>query len=113
MDLICTGNRDTPFVDYKTYPKMCFGCFNVPKTEEQLCDLEGNLVECRELPYSPKHLFTPEQLFSIGAVSTKEEAKQCVIGVKEAIKRAKISKKTPVLKPPSDARTYLNPNNGD
>src|SRR5271157_1819252 len=77
MDLICTGYKNTLFVDYQYHPKMCFGCFHVPKTERQIYDEEGNLVESVELPFGPKHLRRASELVNLGCVSTREEAVRC------------------------------------
>ena len=99
MDLYCTGNRNTPFVDGKTYPKLCFGCFYVPKTEKEVYNEEGSVVDIIELGYGPAHLHTAKELLDLGPAETMVQARRCVAGVRAAIKMSKVKKKTKFTKP--------------
>ncbi len=58
MDLYVTSHRSTPFVDNNNYPKMCFGCYNVPRTQRQKYKEEGYIIEDAILEYSMKNLNT-------------------------------------------------------
>jgi hypothetical protein len=87
-DYYATAHRNKPFVDDRTYPKMCFTCYQVPKTQEQVYARDGSVTEIVQLPYSHKMLHTPEELVEIGSADSLEEAKKSVRAVKEAIKSA-------------------------
>jgi len=102
MDLYCTGHRRLPFVDNKCYDKMCFGCYHTPKTEKQIYNKDGEIEEVKILPFCYKHLHTATDLYEMGACDTKAQAKKCIAGVRAAIKQAKLPRKPPVLKKPSD-----------
>ena len=96
MDLCVTCHKTKPFIDNKMYPQMCFGCYNTPKISDQKYDENGYIKEEIDLEYSRKNLHTPEELFFMGSVSSLEEAKKCVRGVKklEINKDSKIKNKT-------------------
>lgn len=87
MDLYCTAHKAVPFVDGKCYPKICFGCFWVPKTEEQIYDDKGLLVETKNIKYSPKKLHTAEEIYNQGSCESMKEARACVKGVRAACKK--------------------------
>ena len=99
MDIYCTGNRSTPFVNGKTYSKLCFACFYVPKTEREVYNEEGSVVEVIELGYGPAHLHTAKELFDLGPADTMAQARRCVAGVRSAIKEAKLKRKAKFTKP--------------
>ena len=86
MDFIAIGNRNHPFVDGKTYAKMCFGCFHMPKDEVQKYDKDGNISEVEGPFYDHKHLKTAVELVENGTVDTIAQAKKCVAGVRRKIK---------------------------
>ena len=109
MDLYCTGNRHTPFVDGKTYNKICFTCYHVPKTVRQVYDDKDELIEEIELPYSHKHLHTAKELFDIGPAETMVQARRSVASVRSAIKAVKLKRGAKFTKP-KDAGTTLHPN---
>jgi hypothetical protein len=88
MDFIAIGNRNTPFIDGKTYAKMCFGCFHMPKDEVQKYDKEGNISSIEGPFYDHKHLKTAAELVNDGTVETLAEAKKCVTGVRRKLKEA-------------------------
>jgi hypothetical protein len=105
MDLYCTGNRNLPFVDGKTYNKLCFTCYNVPKTTKQIYDEEGNVKEEVILPYSPKHLHTAKELFDYGQAETMVQARRSVAAVRSAIKSSKLKRAVKFIKPKNDGIT--------
>jgi hypothetical protein len=108
MDLYCTGNRHTPFVDGKTYDKICFTCYHVPRTERQIYNEEGNLEEEIKILYSPKYLHTAKELFDMGPAETMVQARRSVASVRSAIKAAKLKRGIKFTKP-KDAGTTLHP----
>jgi hypothetical protein len=108
LDLYCTGNRNTPFVDGKTYSKLCFTCYNVPKTIKQVYDEEGSVVDEVDLGYSPKHLHTAKELVDLGPADNMIQARRSVAGVRSAIKMAKLKRGAKFTKP-KDAGTELGP----
>ena len=80
-----TSHRNTPFIDGKTYKKMCFGCFWTPVEYIQHYDRDGK-IESEEGPfYDHEHLATPEELANNSTTSSLEEAQICVRAVKKAI----------------------------
>jgi len=88
MDFIAIGCRNTPFIDGKTYSKMCFACFHTPQDEVQHYDANGNIESIEGPFYDHKHLKSPEELVNLGTVPTLEQAKRCVRGVQRKIKEA-------------------------
>jgi len=82
MDLYVVSHRSSPFVDNNNYSKMCFGCFNVPKTQHQKYTEEGYIIEDAVLEYSIKNLNTAKDLFHQGSTDSMEEARACVRSVK-------------------------------
>lgn len=88
MDFIAIGNRASPYIDGKTYPKMCFGCFHTPQDEIQHYNKDGSIADVEGPFYDHKHIKTPDQLLLDGAVETIEQAKRCVRGVRKKIKEA-------------------------
>jgi hypothetical protein len=106
LDLYCTGHRNTPFVDDKCYPRLCFTCYYVPKTEKQTYTDDGSVAEDIELPFSHKHLHTAEELVD-GPAETLAQARRSVRAVRAAIKAAKLSRKVKPKKRPKDPGTQL------
>lgn len=88
MDYYAITYRNHPFIDGKTYKRMCFCCANVPQEIEQIYDKEGNIVGQEGPFFDWKHLRTAEDLFDIGSAESLEEAKRCVRAVKRAIREA-------------------------
>jgi len=93
MDIYTTAHKNSPFVDEKTYPAICFTCYFVPKTEEQKYDSEGSVSEQSELPYSHKNLHTAKELYDMGSAETLSQAKKCVQAVAEACKGVREGKR--------------------
>ena len=94
-DFIVVSCRNAPFIDDKCYPKICFGCFHVPVEWIQVYRKDGSL-DHEEGPYwDHKHLHTAQELFEQGSCDTLKEARACVRGVKQAIKKAGIGRKKP------------------
>ena len=92
MDFIAIGNRNTPFVDGNTYPRMCFGCFHTPQDEVQKYDKDGNVSETFGPFYDHKHLKTAVELYKAQSCPTMASAKKCVAGVRRKIKAAGVVK---------------------
>jgi C4-type Zn-finger protein len=92
MDFIAIGNRNTPFVDGKTYARMCFGCFHTPEEEVQKYDKNGDISEIEGPFYDHKHLKTAVELYQNQTCPTLAEAKKCVSGVRRKIKEAGVVK---------------------
>jgi hypothetical protein len=106
LDLYCTGHRNLPFVDDKCYPRLCFTCYYVPKTQKQTYTDDGSVDEEVELPFSHKHLHTAEELVG-GPAETLAQARRSVRAVRAAIKAAKLSRKVTPKKRPQDPGTQL------
>jgi hypothetical protein len=96
MDLCVTCHKTKPYIDNKMYSQICFGCYSVPKILDQKYDEKGYIKEEIDMEYCRKNLHTPEELYFMGSVSSLEEAKKCVRGVKrlEINKDSKIKNKT-------------------
>lgn len=109
MDLYCAAHRNKPFVDDQCYPKICFGCYWVPKTMEQIYNEDGSILEEKELEFSHRNLNTPEELFQQGTCESLKEARLCVRSVKAACKAAGLDgrKKGKPKKRPKDPETGL------
>lgn len=99
MDLYCTGNKHIPFVDGKTYDKLCFTCYHVPKTERQVYEKNGDIKEIIELPYSSQHLHTAQELVNLGPADTILEARKSVAAVRASIKENKPKRNAVFIKP--------------
>lgn len=95
MDIYCTGNKNTPFVDGKTYPKLCFTCFHVPRTVRQK---DGGIEEIN-LGYSPKYLYTAQELVDLGPADTLLMAQKSVAAVRASIKANPLKRNTKLTKP--------------
>ena len=100
MTLYCTAHKNQPFIDGKLYPKMCFTCYHVPKTEEQVYDEEGVVIEEISLPYNHRNLHTIKELVDYQIAENPKEAKDSVRAVKLAVSQAnaldlKVAKKRP------------------
>lgn len=106
LDLYCTGHRNMPFVDDKCYPKLCFTCYWVPKTEEQIYNADDSIKETKQLPFSHKHLHTAQELVG-GPADTLAQARRSVRAVRAAIKAANLSRKVTLKKRPKDPGTQL------
>lgn len=109
MDIYCTCHRNSPFVDDKCYPKICFVCYWVPKTIEQTYEADGSIKEEISLEYSHRNLHSPEELFHQGTAESLQEAKQCVRAVIAACKAAGLDgrKKGKAKKRPDDPETEI------
>jgi hypothetical protein len=93
MDLWTPAHKSVPFVDKKTYPRICFTCFFVPKIVEQTYTTDGRVLEEVELPYSCQSLCTPKELHDSGAADSLKQAKMCVEAVKAACSGVRPDKK--------------------
>ena len=82
MDLIITSHKNKPFVDNKTYERICFTCYNVPKTIEQKYFKDGSIKEELELEYNINNLHTPKELVDQGSADNINQARICVTAVK-------------------------------
>lgn len=99
MDLCVTSHKSKPFVDNKTYPKMCFTCYSVPKILKQKYGENGYIIEQIELPYDIKNLHKPQELFYEGSADSLEQARMCVNSVKKLVVKKQINNK---IKPKLD-----------
>ena len=88
MDFHVTHYRNKPFIDGKTYPRMCFCCDKVPVETIQHYAEDGS-IENEEGPFFDcKHLAKPEELVLQGSAESVAEARKCVLGVKRKINEA-------------------------
>lgn len=102
MEFYATTYRSHPFIDGKTYPKMCFGCAHTPKEYEQTYDKKGEILEEFGPFFDHKHLATAQELFEQGSTETLAEAQRCISGVRRRIKEvgAVALKKLRLKQPP-------------
>jgi len=89
MDLEVISCRKTPFIDGKTYAKMCFTCFNVPEQEIQKYDDDGNIEEVLGPFYDHKHIRKATDMVEWGICDNLKEARACIKAVKEKCKGMK------------------------
>jgi hypothetical protein len=89
MDLEVISCRKTPFIDGKTYAKMCFTCFNVPEQEIQKYDDDGNIEEVLGPFYDHKHIHKATDMVEWGICDNLKEARACIKAVKEKCKGMK------------------------
>jgi len=90
-DLYCSGYSKNPFIDGKCYYRICFSCYHVPKTVNQIYDKDGSILEEMQLPFSHKNIHTMKELVDMGASENFSEAKKSVKSVVNLIKNAKPS----------------------
>lgn len=86
-------HKTIPFVDGRNYDKVCFGCFNVPRTSEQTYKKDGSIKDHTDLDYSPNYLHSGRELTDEGCCDTLKEAKRCVEAVKKLCTKTKKSTK--------------------
>ncbi len=87
-DIYTKAHKNHPFVDGRNYDKVCFCCFNVPRTSEQTYKKDGMIRDHVEFDYSPDYLHTPRELTDEGCCDTMKEAKVCVAAVTKLIDKA-------------------------
>lgn len=104
-DLFVSSHKDKPFVDNKTYPRICFTCYCVPKITEQKYDKNGLLKEEIQLEYSIENLHSAKELFDQGSAETMSQAKKSVEAVKN-LKVAKSKKPLKLTKPKMEVKLY-------
>ena len=98
MDIWTAAHKNSPFVDNKMYPAICFTCYLVPKIIEQKYAEDGTVSEEVELPYSCSNLHTAKELYESQTAETMRRAKICVEAVKNACRGVKQPKK-PISRP--------------
>jgi hypothetical protein len=81
--------KNKPFVDGKLYPKLCFTCFFVPKTIEQIYDSKGLIKEEIPLSYSCENLHSAKELYSQGSAESLKQAKKSLESVQGSCKSCK------------------------
>jgi hypothetical protein len=86
MDFCVISFRNHPFIDGKTYKRMCFACANVPEEFVQTYNADGSVADEEGPFFDCKHLRTPEDLFGIGSAGSLEEAKRSVRAVRRLLK---------------------------
>ena len=84
MDLIVKSCRHKPFIDGKTYPKICFSCWQVPKAEVQTYNDDDSIKNITGPFYDHLHLHTAKELYEEGAANTLKQARNSVRAVKAA-----------------------------
>lgn len=92
-DIYTKVHKSIPFVDGRNYEKVCFGCFNVPRTIKQTYSSDGCLKDHDELDYSPNSLHSAKELTNEGCCDTLKEAKICLEAVSKLCSKAKKSVK--------------------
>jgi len=98
MDIWTTVHKNSPFVDNKMYPAICFTCYFVPKVVEQKYAPDGTVSEEIDIPYSCSNLRTAKELYEAHTAETMKRAKICVEAVIKACEKAKQPKK-PISRP--------------
>ena len=93
-EIYTKAHKTTPFVDGRNYDKVCFGCFNVPRTSEQTYSKDGLIKDHIEFDYSPDYLHTARELTDEGCCDSIKEAKTCLAAVikliDKSLKRTKL-----------------------
>lgn len=89
MDLVIVSCKNTPFVDGKNYPKMCFTCWHVPKEEVQIYDESGCIKEVNGPFYDHLHLNSAQELVDEGSADTLKQARKSLRCVKKICKGLK------------------------
>lgn len=104
-EMYTNSHKNSPFVDGRNYAKLCFSCFNSPKTISQKYDKNGNIKEEIELEYSCENLLTPKELHDQGSADSFKQAKVSINAVKtcceKRIKNKAISKSIKKIKDPN------------
>ena len=103
MDLIITSHKNKPFVDNKTYDKICFTCYNVPKIIEQKYYKDGSIKEEIQLEYAIDNLHSPQELLNQGSAENINQAKISVNAVKNLKVLKNITKK---YKPKQEIKSF-------
>lgn len=86
MDFHAVTYRTHPFIDGRTYPRMCFGCAHVPEEYQQKYDEQGECVDQLGPFFDHKHLLTAQELYEQGSVDSLAEARRCIAGVRARLK---------------------------
>tara|TARA_Y100000296_G_C5035020_1_gene186795 strand:- start:3 stop:311 length:309 start_codon:yes stop_codon:yes gene_type:complete len=89
MDLEVISCRRIAFVNGKTYPKMCFTCWHVPKNEIQIYNEDDSIKEIKGPFFDHKHLNTAKEMVAEGMVDTLKAARASIKAVREACKGMK------------------------
>jgi hypothetical protein len=92
-DIYTKIHKTVPFVDGRNYERVCFGCFNVPRTSEQTYSSDGSLRDHIEFDYSHHYLHSAKELTDEGCCDTLSESKTCVEAVIKLCKNRKKSTK--------------------
>jgi hypothetical protein len=104
-EMYTNSHKNLPFIDGRNYAKLCFSCFNSPKTISQKYDKNGNIKEEIELEYSCENLLTAKELHSQGSSDTLKQAKTSLEAVckscEKRIKNKAISKSIKKIKDPN------------
>jgi hypothetical protein len=76
MEIIVVSCKNSHFIDDKTYPRMCFGCFHVPANYIQYYKKSGE-VDYEEGPFwDHKHLNNAKELVRDGACDNLSQARK-------------------------------------
>lgn len=96
-----------PFVDGKCYPKICFTCYHVPKTVEQIYNEDGTVKEDKELLFSHRNLHTIKEMIEYQMAETPQQARDSVRAVKASISEADMLDLRATKKRPKDPETEI------
>ena len=83
MDLAVVSHKSKPFVDNKTYDKICFTCYSVPKTVEQKYFKDGTIKEDKQLEYCIDNIHSAQELMDQGSADNLNQARNSVNAVKQ------------------------------
>jgi len=93
MEIICTGHqhKTCPYIDGRTYPGICFVCFNIPKVWDiTYGEAEDGSEDVWKGPFwDHKHLHTAKELVEDGTTDDIVWAKKAVAAVKKRITASK------------------------
>ena len=92
-DIYTKVHKNIPFVDGRNYDKICFGCFNAPRTSQQTYKSDGCIKDHNDIDYSPEYLHNAKELTDEGCCDRMKEAKKCVEAVKKLCLKPKKSVK--------------------
>jgi len=99
-EMYTSCHKNNAFIDGRTYAKLCFSCFNSPKTISQKYDKNGNIKEQIELDYSCENLLTAKELYSQGSADSLKQAKISIDAVSRSCEKCAKNKNIKQVKNP-------------
>lgn len=100
-DVYTSSHKSLPFIDGRNYSKLCFGCFNSPKTINQKYDKNKDIKEQIELDYCCENLLTPKELYEQGSTDSLKQAKISINAVQKCCTKRLKSKSVKKIKDPN------------